>query len=124
MRRRNRSAAYGYYGGVSAQKHYVPSSEQNWIPQEANAQFTEQDRQRLIQVLTAAQFVKGNASNILLRVNTEHTPENVDTFVISTSGNPQDKLIYTSNKDQVILDDMAGNGIISDSIPTIDGGYF
>jgi hypothetical protein len=124
MRRRNKSAAYGYYGGVSNEKHYVPVTSEGFERQPSNAQFTEADRQRLIQVLQAAQFVNSNAPNILLRVAVEQTPENIDTFVISTSGNPADKITYKTNKDEIVLDDMAGAGIISDSIPNIDGGYF
>ena len=123
-RRRNKSAAYGYYGGVSKQKYYSPLASEEYDKQLTNARFTEADRQRLIQAMHAAQFVNANAPNILLRVAVEQTPENVDTFVISTSANPADTITYKTNKDQIVLDDMAGTGIASDSVPGIDGGFF
>jgi hypothetical protein len=123
-RRQNKSAAYGYYGGISKQQYYNPIAPGEYDKQLTNARFTEADRQRLIQAMSAAQFVNANAPNILLRVAVEQTPENIDTFVISTSGNPADTITYKTDKDKIVLDDMAGTGITSDSISIIDGGTF
>lgn len=46
------------------------------------------------------------------------------TFVISTSAKPEDIIIVRTKDDIVVLDDMAGTGIISDSIEFVDGGTF
>ena len=124
MRRKNKSAAYGYYGGVTNSNYYRPSTDTEFYPLPPLAQFTEADKQRLLQVVQAADFVNKNAPNILLRVATEELSGNVDTFVMTTSGNPDDKIVYTTNKDEIVLDDMAGEGIISNSNDAVDGGFF
>lgn len=46
------------------------------------------------------------------------------TFVISTSAKPEDVIILNTKDSVVIMDDMAGTGIISDSVETVDGGTF
>jgi hypothetical protein len=125
MRRRNKSAAYGYYGGVSSKNHYVPPDSENYVPQPPKAQLTEKDILLLRKSEHAVNFVNSHSSNILLRVNTSSQPDNIDTFMITTSGRPEDVIIYTSDRDQVVLDDLAGTGIIDN--PTnepLDGGTF
>lgn len=111
MRRKNKSSIYGYYGGVTKENHYVPLSSTRidtpWT-------LTPELRNFIIQ----------NAANIVLRKNTDSQPGNVDTFVLSTSGKPEDVIVYTSNVDVVTLDDVAGSGIASDTEEPIDGGTF
>ncbi len=46
------------------------------------------------------------------------------TFVISTSAKPEDVIILKTKDNVVVLDDMAGTGIVSDSNEFIDGGNF
>ncbi len=49
------------------------------------------------------------------------------TFVISTSGKPEDVIIYTSNSKVVKLDNLAGSNIVSlppEEDEPIDGGSF
>ena len=73
----------------------------------------------------ALNFLTANASNILLRKLVNSQPGNIDSFVISTSGRPEDVILYTSNNDQVVLDDVAGTGLQGE--PTnqpLDGGSF
>jgi hypothetical protein len=125
MRRRNKSAAYGYYGGVSNENHYVPNASESFIPQPPLAQFTVLDQQRLEELLPVAQFVAENAPRMVLRIPVvQSSEENVDTFVLATSGNPNNVIVYSSNKDRVVLDDVAGDGIKSNSKESIDGGFF
>jgi len=111
MRRRNKSFVYGYYGGVTNENHYVPLSS---APLNTPWTLTQELRNFIIQ----------NAANIVLRKNTDSQPGNIDTFVLSTSGKPEDVITYTSNTDVVTLDDVAGSGIASDSNEPIDGGSF
>jgi hypothetical protein len=90
------------------------------------AEFTVEDKKKLEQLLASAEFVEKNAQNILLRTNVSSAPGNIDTFVITTSGKPEDTIEYTSSTDKVILDKLAGGGIISDAKDNdyIDGGTF
>lgn len=122
--RRNKSAPYGYYGGVTQQNHYVPPDSPGYVPQPPRLLFTPKDKQILRDAENAAAYVEANAPNILLRVLTDAQPGNVETFMITTSGQPQDVIVYTSNKDEVILDDLAGSGIVDNKQVALDGGTF
>ena len=107
----NKSKAYGYYGGVSNANHYVPPGSPGFIPQPPRLPFTQQDKEKFDQIMSQAAYIGDNASNIMVRANTSSTPNNVDTFVISTSGKPEDVIVYTSDTDVVNLN-------------ITDGGYF
>lgn len=111
MTSKNKSSIYGFYGGVSNANHYVPGN-----PLPPTNQWT------LSQELK--NFIVQNASNIVLRQNVSSEPGNLDTFVLTTSANPQDVIVYQSNNDTVVLDNVAGSGIISDTEEPIDGGTF
>jgi hypothetical protein len=131
-RPRNKSKVYGRYGGVTDSNYYNASSHSqsnqslNLDDRNENITFTSADKRRLEELLAAAQFVENNADNIMLRVNTNSQPGNIDTFVITTSGKPEDTIEYTSIKDRVVLDKLAGGGVVSDSGDNdgIDGGFF
>ena len=112
MRRQiNKSQAYGYYGGV--RERYVPGDVIDF------------DKQFLAQVpAELRKFLVDNAPNILLRKPLSSEPGNIDTFVMSTSGKPEDVIFYQSNKDTVVLDNIAGSGITSDTGEPLDGGQF
>ena len=75
----------------------------------------------LRQILT---FLNENKDKILLRETLSSVPGNVDTFVFTTSGKPEDVILYQSNNDVVVIDDIAGSGITSDTNEPIDGGNF
>lgn len=107
----NKSKVYGYYGGVTNANHYVPPSSPGFVPQPATRPFTAKDKEKFDQIVSMAAFIGDNAPNIMLRTNTFSTPNNIDSFVISTSGKPEDVIIYTSETDVVNLN-------------VTDGGYF
>lgn len=110
MIKRNKSAAYGYYGGVSKANHYVPGSTSNSQAWSLSQEFKN--------------FLLQNAENIVLRQTLSSAPENVDTFMFYTSGKPEDVVVYQTNKDTVVLDNLAGSGITSSSNQPVDGGTF
>ena len=128
---KNKSSVYGYFGGVTNPNHYVPPESQPFIPHPPKAAFTAEDKAFLEQLKgeigEAAVFIQTNAADILLRKNTESAPGNIDTFVMSTLGKPEDTITYTSSKDDVVLSDIAGTGITNpDNIDedSLDGGTF
>ncbi len=120
MSKKNKSGPYGYYGGVSNENHYSPDYE----PQPARMLFTSKDKQLLRDAESPAAFVEANSSNILLRFKTDSQPNNLETFTITTSGQPEDIIKYTSNRNEIILDDVAGFGIVDNKQNIIGGGTF
>jgi hypothetical protein len=75
---------------------------------------TKNTQDNLNRILELSSFTKSLSfapEFIALRVNTSSTGNNIDSFVISTSSNPTDQLIYTSQTDVVDLN-------------VRDGGYF
>ena len=124
MTDKNKSTAYGNYGGVRTENHYVPPAVEDFVPLPSKSLiFTAADRELLEELRAAADFVEENSKHILLRVKTDSQPGNVDTFVFTTSGS-DDTITYTSNEDKVVLDDLAGDGVTSNSVESIDGGFF
>ena len=107
----NKSRAYGYYGGVTNANHYVPPGSPGFVPQLPSLQFTAEDKRKFDEVMSQAVYIKNNAPDIMIRANTLTVPTNVDTFVISTSGKPEDVITYTSDTDVVDLN-------------KVDAGYF
>ena len=107
----NKSKTYGYYGGVTKANHYVPPGSPGFVPQLARSPFTVEDKEKFDQVMSQAAYIGENAENIMLRANVSSTPNNIDTFVISTSSKPEDVIVYTSSTDVVDLN-------------VADGGYF
>jgi len=115
---KNKSKVYGYYGGVSQQNHYVPPGAPGYVPRnEYPLAFTEEQKTNLL-------YLAQKAPEILVRKVLDSQPGNIDTFMISTSGKPEDVIIYTSNQDQVVLDDLAGSGIENTTDGPLDGGTF
>lgn len=84
--------------------------------------FTADDR-RAITMLYSLSALAANAPNIMIRANTVnlsvdpsspesvHLDDDVDTFVITTSADPENTIIYTSGRDLVDLN-------------VRDGGFF
>lgn len=76
--------------------------------------FTADDR-KAITMLYSLSTLAANAPNIMVRANTvslsvdpnipgrEHYDNDIDTFVITTSADPENTIIYTSGKDLVDL---------------------
>lgn len=107
---------YGYYGGVSELNHYRPPGAPNYVPQPINrgSVLSESDRALFELMKEKMQFYVEHGPNILLRTNVaSNSAENIDSFVMSTSAKPEDKIIYTSNTDVITLNP-----------DSIDGGYF
>ena len=110
---KNKSSAYGYYGGVTPANHYVPPPVPDFVPQLPQDQlniFNQSDRELLQNLVQQTQFYIENAPHILLRTNTMHLSNNVDSFMMRTSADPEDVIIYTSEKDTYDLNIVdAGN---------------
>ena len=118
----NKSSIYGYYGGVSQQNHYVPPGGEGHDPSIFNrAIFTKSDQVLVQQLIQQTEFYAENAPNIVLRTNISSLPGNVDTFVLSTSANPEDVIQYTSNENAVALNVVEG-GVIPPNV--FNGGEF
>ena len=76
--------------------------------------YSTDNQKRLNGVLELSSFTESLSfapEFVALRVNTSSSVDNVDSFVISTSSNPTDQLIYTSPTDLVDLN-------------VRDGGFF
>lgn len=108
----NKSAAYGYYGGVTPGNHYTPPPVPEVVPQPPRATFTQNDKILLQQLVQQTQFFVENSPDILLRTHVPNpssaemfTSEesNIDTFVLHTSANPEDVIVYTSERDNFNL---------------------
>lgn len=111
---KNKSLIYGGYGGVTQNNHYIPPGSPNFVPHPARINFTEADKEKVLQLLEQTEFYEENSSNILLRTlvsSVSSGTDDIDTFVISTSGKPEDVLVYTSDTNKVDLNQ-------------VDAGYF
>ena len=114
----NLSKDYGYYGGFEGIPVFNPKNDQC---NNLTYDMILTDPQKLKQII---QFYEENAQNILLRKTLSAESGNIDTFILSTSGKPEDVIIYTSNKDQVTLSDLGGDGIQDDLDNIVDAGTF
>lgn len=95
------SKVYGYYGSV-----YIPPSSIPFVPQPATVPFTQADKERLEQLVTQTEFYTQSAANILVRVE----GEDPNTFVLTTSGHPENTIVLISDEPTVNLN-------------IVDGGY-
>lgn len=107
----NRSKVYGYYGGVTKENFYTPPESPNFVPQPPKVALTEADKQALLAAAASLEFYNENSPNIMLR--TVENAGTVDTFTITTSANPDDKIIYTT-------DETVSRGV---NLNVVDGGY-
>jgi hypothetical protein len=103
----NKSSIYGKYGGVTRNNYYTPPPSIPYEPKSPPVIFRQQDKEFIEAFQEQATFIGENIYNILLRNNTVSIPDggdDIDTFVMSTSGKPEDKLEYTSDTNIVTLD--------------------
>ena len=114
----NLSKDYGYYGGFEGIPVFNP---ENDPCNDLTNDMILTDPQKLKQMM---QFYEENAQNILLRKTLSAESGNIDTFIMSTSGKPEDVIIYTSNKGQVTLSDLGGDGIQDNIENVVDAGTF
>lgn len=102
----NKSNAYGRYGGVTRSNYYSPPPSIPYDIKSPPVVFRQQDKDFIESFRDQATFIGENVSNILLRVNTASIPDggdNVDTFVMTTSGKPEDMIEYTSDSNTLTL---------------------
>ena len=112
------SKDYGYYGGFEGVPIVNPENEPC---KDLTDDMILANPQKLEQMM---QFYDDNAQDIVLRKTLSAEPGNIDTFMMTTSGKPEDVIIYTSNKDKVILSDLGGDGIQDDINNVVDAGSF
>ena len=96
----NKSNIYGRYGGVTNSNRYTPPPTVPYDPKSPPIVFRQEDKDFIESFRQNATYIGENVSNILLRVNTVSVPngaDNVDTFVMTTSGKPEDLIQYTSS---------------------------
>lgn len=98
---KNFSEAYGGYGGVSNEAHYVPPAVPDFIPQPPSIPFTT-DRldeiQKLIQIIDVnniTTFINANSGNILLRKEVIDSDLTTDAFSMFTMNNPTEQITFT-----------------------------
>lgn len=114
---RNKSAIYGYYGGVSESNHYVPPPSTPFTPQPASIPFYENQASVATVLLTSAKdtrdFFEQNKGSIMRR-KFIGIANDQEVYEINTDDHPNDLIIYTTPVSSVNLLDV---GIM-------DGGYF
>jgi hypothetical protein len=127
------SKDYGYYGGFEGIPVLDPESAMqnntnNMIlvsPQKFNdmLEFYE-NMSNPEKINEVVEFYEENGPNILMRKPMAGS-DNTETFVLMTSGKPEDTITYTSIQDDVHLDNVAGTGLAGEpSNQPIDGGTF
>lgn len=102
----NKSSVYGKYGGVTRNNFYTPPPTVPYSPASPPIVFRQEDKDYIEAFREQATFIGQNAYNVLVRTNTEsilNGGDNIDTFVITTSAKPEDRLLYTSNTNNVTI---------------------
>ncbi len=102
----NKSRVYGMYGGVTTNNLYTPPPTLPYNPASPPIVFRQQDKDFIEQFRAQASWIGENADNVLMRINTASIPdgkEDIDTFVMSTSGKPEDILTYTSDTNRAVI---------------------
>ena len=114
---RNKSAIYGYYGGVSDSNHYVPPPSAPFTPQPASVPFYENQASVATALLTSAQdtreFFEQNKGTIMRR-KFVGIANDQEVYEINTDDNPDDLIIYTTPVSSVNLL----------NVSIMDGGFF
>jgi hypothetical protein len=112
------SKDYGYYGGFEG----IPVVNPNNEPcKDLTDDMILANPQNFEQMM---KFYEDNAQDIVLRRTLSSEPGNIDTFMLMTSGKPEDVIVYTSNKDKVTLSDIGADGVQDDIDNVVDAGFF
>jgi hypothetical protein len=114
---KNKSAPYGYYGGVTNANHYVPSPSTPFVPQPASVPFYENQATATAALLSSAdstrEFFEQNEGAIMRRYFTGIV-NNQEVYEIKTLDNPNDLIIYTTP--------VSAENVLN--VTVMDGGYF
>lgn len=98
---KNYSEAYGGYGGVANNAHYVPPAVPDFIPQSPSIFFTAERAQQIQSVLDdinindITTFINNNSGNILLKQEVIDSDLTIDTFSMYTLNNPTEQIMLT-----------------------------
>ncbi len=68
--------------------------------------------QNIEQALSGTSLPPEDIPHVMVRINTESLAPNIDTFVITTSAHPNEKMKYTADTDAITMND------------DVDGGFF
>ena len=100
----NKSAPYGYYGGVTKENHYVPPPSQPFTPQPPSIPFYENQANATLALLSSAeqtrQFFIDNQGAILRRYQVAVVGD-VEYYEMKTLDNPNDVITYVSTTSAV-----------------------
>lgn len=114
---KNKSAIYGYYGGVTNANHYVPPPSVPFTPQPASIPFYENQSSVATVLLTSAketrEFFEQNQGSIMRR-RFVGIVDGLEVYEINTDEHPNDLIIYTTPVSSVNLLE----------VNLMDGGYF
>lgn len=98
---KNYSEAYGGYGGVSNNAHYVPPPIPDFVPQPPSVPFTTtlideiQKALRTINLNDLTTFINTNSGNLLLRKEIIDSDLSTDVFSMFTMNNPTEQITFT-----------------------------
>lgn len=112
------SRDYGYYGGYEGVPVFNPNPDPCKHPTDDMILVNPQKLDEMMH------YLENNAHDIVLRKTLSAEPGNIDTFMMTTSGRPEDVIVYTSNKNKVTLSDLGGDGIQDDINNVVDAGLF
>ena len=96
----NKSKAYGYYGGVTNENHYVPPPSTPFTPQPASVPFYEHYASATTALLSSAtqtrEFLVSNEGIIMRRYMVAQVGDQ-EYFEIRTNDNPNDVITYVTS---------------------------
>lgn len=114
---KNKSAIYGYYGGVTETNHYVPPPSNPFTPQPASIPFYENLASVATVLLTSAKdtraFFEENEGSIMHR-KFIGISNNQEVYEINTKDHPNDIILYTTP--------VSSENVLE--VNLMDGGYF
>ena len=112
----NKSSAYGGYGGVSDEAHYVPLSIPDFIPQPPSIPFTTKQIRDISNALNKIEleklvtFINTNSGDILLRNEVIDEDLTTDRFDMFTLNNPKENITLTVPNSADVVDILILNG--------------
>ena len=96
----NRSKAYGYYGGVTNENHYVPPAIAPFVPHPPSVSFYENQATATATLLSSAdytrEFLEDNEGIIMRRYLVSRT-DTEEFYEIRTLDNPNDVITYVTS---------------------------